>query len=353
MSLKTAVFASASRLGLFAASSRATSGWLTILCYHGFALDHEHRFRPGLFMRPELFAERLAWLGSHGFRVLPLEEAVARLRAGTLRRKEIAITIDDGFDGVAVRAAPLLRRYGFPATLYVTSYYVRHNHPIFRLALQYFFWRADGRPVDVAGLLPGVTGTVVAGSPDAERVLWTLIDQGEAMPSEEARVALAREVAARAGCAYEELARSRRLTLMTEEQIARAASEGLDIQLHTHRHRLPTTPSEVSREIADNRAVLEPLVGRPLRHFCYPSGVWSLEHLPALAAEGVETATTCDSGMNRSETNSLALCRFLDRDDMPRIVFEGELYGFAEVCRMVARRRRRVDPIPPQAGPPT
>jgi hypothetical protein len=176
VSVTTAVFHAARLTGAFRASSRATSGRLTILCYHGISLDDEHHFRPGLFMRPALFAERLDWLRANGYSVLPLAEAVERLRAGRIRAKEVVITIDDGFHGTAARGLPLLAERGFPVTLYVTTYYVRWNHPIFRLALQYFFWRARDRVIELDGLAPGVAGAVRAGTPEGERSLWAIIE---------------------------------------------------------------------------------------------------------------------------------------------------------------------------------
>jgi len=337
MPIKTALFHAAKLAGAFARPAGATQGRLTILCYHGFSLGDEHRFRPGLFMRPELFAERLDWLKANDFRVLPLGEAVDRLRQGRTGAKEVVITIDDGFHGVAAKALPLLASREFPATVYVTTYYVTRNHPIFRLALQYFFWRARGRAVDVSGLVPGVEGDVRAGTPDGERALWRIIDHAETRGDEPRRQALAAMLADRTGCSYEELARTRQLTLMTEAEIREAVAGGFDIQLHTHRHRMPEDAADVRREIEDNRHVLEPLVGSRLRHLCYPSGVWSKARWPALEAAGIQTATTCDPGMNVARTPALGLLRFLDRDDMPRIVFEGELCGFGETWRRVRR----------------
>jgi hypothetical protein len=100
---------------------------------------------------------------------------------------------------------------------------------------------------------------------------------------------------------------------------------------------MPEDHEAMAREIADNRAVLEPLVGRQLRHLCYPSGVWSRARWPVLEAAGLETATTCDPGMNVPGTEAFGLLRFLDRDDMPWIVFEGELRGFGETWRRLRR----------------
>ena len=125
----------------------------------------------------------------------------------------------------------------------------------------------------------------------------------------------------------------RRFTLMSPREIESAVKQGIDIQLHTHRHHLPVDPSLIQREIADNRRILEPIVGRPLNHFCYPSGIHDPAHLEPLSKLDVESATTCEVGLNNSSTDPLLLNRFLDGNTITWIEFEAEMSGFAEILR--------------------
>jgi hypothetical protein len=96
---------------------------------------------------------------------------------------------------------------------------------------------------------------------------------------------------------------------------------------------LPEDQALVEREILQNRAFLEPLGTTDLKHFCYPSGIWSERHWPSLAALGVATATTCDPGLNYPSTPRLSLRRFLDGENIAQIEFEAELSGFCELLR--------------------
>lgn len=360
MDLRNAFTYTAKFVGIFAASARATAGSLPILGYHSFSLGQGHHFRPKLFMRPELFAARLEFLRSEGFRVLPLEGALQLLQDGGLRAKDVVITIDDGFHSTTEIAIPLLRKYRYPATIYISTYYVERNNPVFRLAAQYCFWRAMGQELDLRGLLPGAKRKVIVGSDEGERALWALIQYGEACGSEEERLELTRGLAGRLGVSYADLVRSRRLTLMNEEQIAEAFADGMDIQLHTHRHRLPADAALLAREIKQNRSVLEPIVGKRLRHLCYPSNVWTQSQWPALAAAGIETAVTCNPGMNRRDVRRLALLRFMDDNTVPQVRFEAELHGLGDFWRSISLRRHRrrnaesipAIPIDPYLPPP-
>lgn len=70
----------------------------------------------------DVFAEQLAYLQEHQFRVLSLAEIVRRLRTGeALPEKCAAISVDDSFLSFQEKAMPLLRLYQYPVTLFVNS----------------------------------------------------------------------------------------------------------------------------------------------------------------------------------------------------------------------------------------
>lgn len=338
MSAKELIYALAKTGGLFSRAQRWARNGLCILCYHGFSFIDEHRFRPKLFQTPELFAQRMDYLKRNGYSPLPLEEALQRLHQGRLGEKELVITIDDGFHGVAALAVPILKSYGFPATIYVTTYYMQRNNPIFGLALQYMFWKSACRLIDPTGLPVAFKGRCPSKGVAGEIFLWQLEDYGEKRLDEDGRLALARELGRRLEVDFDELVSSRRLSLMTAAEVADLARHGFDIQLHTHRHRLPADGAQARRELQDNRMALQPLAKAPLNHLCYPSGIWSRALWPVLAAEGVATATTCEPGRNYPSTPPLGLRRFLDFQNTPPIVFEAEVSGFSELLRCLAAR---------------
>ncbi len=67
------------------------------------------------------FEWQIAYLARHRYAVLDLPELVQRLQAGQpIPRKSTVITFDDGYEGTATLAGPILHRYGFRATVFVT-----------------------------------------------------------------------------------------------------------------------------------------------------------------------------------------------------------------------------------------
>ena len=321
-------------LGLFRLARRATRRGLRILCYHGFSFCDESSFRPRLFMRSETFRIRMQYLSSHNYPVVTLQQACEGLANGSLPDGAVAITIDDGFFSVFHSAWPVLQMHGFPATVYVTSYYSEKQNPIFRLAVQYVFWKTNREMLDSEGLGSPLSGVLPLRShKQKEEAMWEIIRFGESRLKEPGRCALASELAQRLGVEYQTLSTSRSLSLMNPQEIRSLAEGGMDIQLHTHRHHLPGEMDRVQREIEQNRDWLEPLAGKKLQHLCYPSGIWSPQHWPWLETLGILTATTCDPGLNYAQTPRLGLRRFLDGENVSQIEFEAELSGFSEFLR--------------------
>src|SRR6266702_3322172 len=123
----------------------ANSNWrqhrLLLLCYHGFALEDAHRWRPGLYMQAQRLEQRLELLKKDGYSVLPLDEALSRLRIGTLPPRSVVLTFDDGAHDFYVQAFPLLKHFRFPATVYQTTYYALCERPVFNLICSYMLWQ--------------------------------------------------------------------------------------------------------------------------------------------------------------------------------------------------------------------
>lgn len=91
-----------------------------ILCYH--------RFGPGggkMTVSTANFAAQLEWLSRNDFRVIRLSQLIGYLQGReALPRRSVVITIDDGYETVHRHAFPLLKRYGFPATVFMYTDFV-------------------------------------------------------------------------------------------------------------------------------------------------------------------------------------------------------------------------------------
>lgn len=339
-SVKLVLFFACKLIGLFHLARWMTRDRLKILCYHGFALADEAEFRPKLFIKPEKFEQRLATIQRHGFNVLPLGEAVERLYSQTLPGDALVITIDDGFHSVHRLAVPRLQRYGFPATVYVTTYYVEHPNPIFRLVVQYMFWKTRKREL----VLKNVCWTpdeVVDLSDVAlrEQITWRCIDFGESNATENARHALCEQLGELLETPYEEIVQEKIFHLMSPNELLALCDTKIGIELHTHRHTFPSDDQSVAqREIADNQSAIKRLINIEAHHFCYPSGLWDERQWPWLDGMHVKSSTTCLPGLNSHMTPRHALRRFLDGEDIHQLEFEAALTGFSDLARALRQK---------------
>src|SRR5437870_6210867 len=126
---------------------------LLILAYHGISTDDEHLWNDSMFMSPEMFRARLALIKQSGCTVLPLDEAVTGLYANDLPERSVAITFDDGTQDFYDLAFPLLKEFGFPVTVYLSTFYSNFNRPVFDIMCAYLLWRARAKSLDLKRLI--------------------------------------------------------------------------------------------------------------------------------------------------------------------------------------------------------
>ena len=90
-----------------------------IVMYHQ-VTDTEHP-QPNR-VSPANFEWQMAYLKNHGYNVIRLGELVKATKAGrSLPRKTAVITFDDGYENNYTHAFKILKKYGFPATIFVPS----------------------------------------------------------------------------------------------------------------------------------------------------------------------------------------------------------------------------------------
>lgn len=91
-----------------------------ILCYHQFGTGSRARNR--MEVSQNAFEQQMAYLKENGYQVVRLADMEDFLNGRkALPPKAVVITIDDGYRSSYEVAYPILRKYGFPATIYVYS----------------------------------------------------------------------------------------------------------------------------------------------------------------------------------------------------------------------------------------
>lgn len=318
--------------GLRAASrSRWRSRQLLILCYHGFSREDEHLWNPELYVPASHLEARLRFLVEEGYQVLPLGEGLGRLEAGTLPPRAVAITVDDGnYDFYAV-AYPMFKHREIPVTLFVSTYYVFDQRPVFDVAISYLAWKGlaagplvlqdplDRSPHSINSV-PKYPPVVARIRETMRRAHWSAAQKHQWLE----RFAIASRLD------WKGFVDRRLFALMDPNELASLDPAIVDVQLHTHRHRVPEDRDLFLREICDNRQALADCGFDPAgrKHFCYPSGVHRRPFLQWLAETGVTAAVTCTPGLASRRDQPLLLPRFIDGWKTSDVEFEGWTSGF-------------------------
>jgi len=320
-------------LGTFKLALFLTRRHVRILGYHGIAVGDLHIFAPFLFMQESTFRRRLEIVRKRHMSVISLDEAVRSLQAGSSRGREVVITIDDGWWSTLEFAAPLLERFGYPATLYLSTRHAVDGTPVAPVVLGYMLWKRNETQLKVENIDPSVDGTYELSS--VHGAAHILLERRITQLDPELQARALRQIAERLGLETAALAPDKRFRLIAVEDIPALAQLGVDTQLHTHDHFMPMEFTELREQLEQNaQHIRRYRDGEPPHHFCYPSGQHSDEHPLWLAQLGILSATTCDPGMNRSGQSLYLLRRFLDSESISDIEFEANICGVFEVAKL-------------------
>jgi peptidoglycan/xylan/chitin deacetylase (PgdA/CDA1 family) len=96
-----------------------------VLMYHAVA-DEPSEATRALSVTPAAFAEQMAVVADRGLTPVTTADLAGAWRAGRpLPERPVLITFDDGYEGVHRHALPVLAAHGFPATLFVSTGWLR------------------------------------------------------------------------------------------------------------------------------------------------------------------------------------------------------------------------------------
>jgi len=96
---------------------------IPILIYHNFTIKESSSYKINIVE----FEKQMDYLATHNYSVISLSELLKGLKGDQLPPKPIVITIDDGFKSTFTLAYPVLKKYNFPATLFLYTNFIEKN----------------------------------------------------------------------------------------------------------------------------------------------------------------------------------------------------------------------------------
>ena len=288
-------------------SPSGAGGRLSVLIYHRVLNEADPLFPDvvdaGRFESQMIILKNL-------FNVLPLSEAVDRLKKGNLPSRAACVTFDDGYADNFKVALPILRRQNIPATFFVSTGYldggIMFNDKVIETIRRLEWDRLD---LSESGL-----GVHLLGS-RAERLqaVSNLLSGLKYKPMDE-RHRIMDEIADKAGLQFPGD------IMMTANEVRGLHDAGMEIGGHTVNHPILSKldDKDARAEIADGAARLSEITGRQIRLFAYPNGIPGVDylsgHVRMIEELGFDAAFTTAKGVAKRGSDYYQLPRFTPWD---------------------------------------
>lgn len=255
------------------------------------------------------FDRMLGWI-SRWFNVLPLGEAVVRLKLGQLPARAAAITFDDGYADNLLHATPVLRKHGIPATFFIATGHVGGGLMWNDIIIESIRTACRSR-LDLGFL--GLGSLPLRTAEEKCSAIAQAIGSIMHLPGGELSDAVARLRECCGGTLPTNL-------MLTSQQLQELAANGMTLGAHTATHPILTRLDDaaVKREIADSRDFLSAATGQKIDLFAYPNGKLGRDYLPKHANMvrelGFSAAVTTNWGVGTATTDPFQLPRFTPWD---------------------------------------
>lgn len=241
------------------------------------------------------------------FNILPLPEAIDRLKTGTLPARPACITFDDGYADNAVHALPILQQHGLHATFFIATAYLNGGR-MFNDTVIESIRRCQASQLDLSELGLGIHPL---SSPQAKRqaieAILPKVKYLEPDLREETVSAIGRETD------NEPLPDG---LMMTTAQLRQLHDAGMEIGGHTHRHPILARLDDKAAhdEIQTGIEWLERTLGNRIRVFAYPNGKPGHDYLPGqaeiLRKLALSGAVSTRHGVGSASSDPFQLPRF-------------------------------------------
>ena len=251
---------------------------IRVLCYH-------------TVQDPENFEKQMLHLQKN-YTVISLHDFQVFLAQGnSLPAKPVLLTFDDGDRSVFEKGLPVLKKYKFPAVLFIISELIGTNKP--------FWWDEIFRRTKNRGRVQS-----------AKRV------------SNEERLQLLNELRADGpGDAYGQL---------SVDELKELERNGVAIANHSHSHPMldKCTKGELETEMAMSKDFFEKNGLGGFSTFAYPNGNYDSQSEEVLVKQGVKYAFLFDHKINANKINPMRISRLSVNDHTPLWKFRFILSGW-------------------------
>jgi peptidoglycan/xylan/chitin deacetylase (PgdA/CDA1 family) len=242
--------------------------------------------------------------------VLPLAEALERVRRGALPERAVSITFDDGYRDNLEVAMPILQRHGLDATFFIASGFLDGGRMMHDTVIE-TVRRLPAGQLDLEWI--GLGQRRIDDLASRLALIGDFVAHVKYLPFDHRRDTCER---------FGSLSPSDLPTdlMMTSAQVRQLHSAGMHIGAHTHDHPIlaKLNVDVARRQIAQSRDELAGLIGSAPRLFAYPNGKptldYSREHVELVREAGFDAAVSVAFGCATRDSDHFQIPRFIPWD---------------------------------------
>jgi len=262
----------------------------------------------------DIFDKHMKFLKDN-FSVVTMEEGLRLISDKGNRGVYVSINLDDGYMDNYTHAFPVLKKYGLPATVFLTTDVIGKEN--------LFWWDQVFQAIRHSG--EDKAEDLVRGAYKASRINNFLMDKGES------------EIRGYIKGLKKESQESRKIytnRMLGWREIKEMRGSGVRFGSHTKTHKNLCLMQDdgVRKELADSRSIIEQALGAEDISFCYPFGKYDDRIKDIVRAEGFSYARTCVRGSNSSGTDRFSL-RSIDASFIFNIRLFSSSFSFYSLAR--------------------
>jgi peptidoglycan/xylan/chitin deacetylase (PgdA/CDA1 family) len=289
---------------------------LTVLTYHRVTTREEVGELDPCTLDADIegFEAQLDFIVKH-FNVISMAE-LARAAEKELPPNPLLLTFDDGYRDNFEVVLPALKRRSLRATFFIVTSYPETGRLYWWDRIALLVHRAEREPVELE--TPRLVLRPVSDPAGTRKGLLRLLKRTPGIDPDLFTESLARQLGVTLD-AEEERVMARR-TIMSWEQILALRDGGMDLESHSHRHRVfaTLTDAELAHDLRQSREIMYGKLGTWPRALAYPTG------REPCARDRAETAR---AGFELAFTNGSGIGEMwrLRPFEVPRIAVDGDL----------------------------
>lgn len=292
---------------------------LLVLTYH--RITDEPDLQDPLKVAAETFEKQVLFLKKHYTIIFGEQLADIIKNNKPFPENSCLITFDDGWRDNYTNAFPILKKYGIPAIIFITTDYIGTNKVFWHEKLCNILTRVECdsnklssiRNKWPANILERISNILKIPQPQRRPEINDLIEYLKSYPPDEINNFIRELVAL-----FDVVEEVSQPVMLSWEQVKEMSQDNICFGSHTKSHTILTQIStdKVIEELTESKEIIEKKLSKPVHFLAYPNGNYDKNIVKIAKKSDYFVGFTCISGINYSYKSLLELKRKHVREDI-------------------------------------